>query len=733
MTDSPDSSHDIVRTPGTGTGTDPGSGAERSIRSVLVANRGEIARRVIATCARRGLGTVAVFSDADADAPHVAEADTAVRLPGEAPGETYLRGDLIVAAAQRAGADAIHPGYGFLSEDAGFARAVEAAGLTWIGPPPEAIEVMGSKIASKEAMRAAGVPVLDRLDPENVDESQLPVLVKASAGGGGRGMRIVRTLADLPEAIASASREAASAFGDPAVFCERYLETGHHVEVQVMADQHGTVWALGERECSLQRRHQKVVEEAPSPLVTRVGGDMRERILAAARTAAAAVGYVGAGTVELLATEDGDFSFLEMNTRLQVEHPVTECVTGTDLVALQLAMAQGERLTGPEPVATGWSVEARIYAEDPLDDWRPQTGTLELVDIPGVDTRFTVPPEHGIRLDSGVETGSVVGTRYDAMLAKVVSRAPTRTEAVRELAAAVRRARVHGVTTNQDLLVSTLTHPEVVAGTADTGFYDRNPPAALTRGTGLDPWLAAVAAAADAARTAQAGRAPVPGVRTGFRNVVALPQRRRYRLGERELEVAYRQERDGWVLVAPVDDGGAQGNEGVDGTQTAQATQDTGAAAALPRLVRAEPGLVVLEVDGVQKRLRVHPLAGATSADGSTHARVAVTGAEGSCTLAEVPRFVDPSRLAPAGALVAPMPGTVVAVHVALGDDVVAGQPLLTLEAMKMEHTVSATVAGRVEALSAAAGETVDQGATLVVIDEQTDQQTDEQQEDEPA
>ncbi|HVU90784.1 MAG TPA: biotin carboxylase N-terminal domain-containing protein, partial [Jatrophihabitans sp.] len=345
------------------------------IRTVLVANRGEIARRVFATCRRLGLGTVAVFSDPDADAPHVREADAAVRLPGAAPADTYLRADLIVAAAQRAGADAIHPGYGFLSENAGFARAVVVAGLTWIGPSPDAIEKMGSKIEAKRLMAAAGVPVLPELDPQAVTEDDLPVIVKASAGGGGRGMRVVRNLAQLAAEVEAARAEAAGAFGDPTVFCEPYLPTGRHIEVQVLGDTHGTVWAAGERECSIQRRHQKVVEETPSPLVERVDG-MRKELFAAARAAATAIGYTGAGTVEFLADDGGRFYFLEMNTRLQVEHPVTECTTGLDLVARQLAVAAGAPLDPHPPETRGHAIEVRLYAEDPAAGWQPQSGRL---------------------------------------------------------------------------------------------------------------------------------------------------------------------------------------------------------------------------------------------------------------------------------------------------------------------------------------------------------------------
>ncbi|MFI7600179.1 biotin carboxylase N-terminal domain-containing protein [Actinoplanes sp. NPDC049681] len=647
-----------------------------TVTSVLVANRGEIARRIFATCRRRGLATVAVFSDADAGSPHVREADSAVRLPGVTAAETYLRGDLVIDAALRAGADAVHPGYGFLSENADFARAVQDAGLTWIGPGPSAIAAMASKVEAKRRMAVAGVPVLELLDPATITEAELPVLVKAAAGGGGRGMRIVRTLDDLKDAVASAAREAAAAFGDPEVFCERYLDSGHHIEVQVLADAHGTVWALGERECSLQRRHQKVIEEAPAPLVDRIGGDLRDRLLTAGREAAAAVGYLGAGTVEFLADDAGNFWFLEMNTRLQVEHPVTECVTGTDLVALQIDIAEGRPLTGPEPAMTGHAVEARLYAESPADDWRPQTGTVVTFDVPGVTARFGRTGADGIRLDSGVEEGSVVGPHYDAMLAKVVAYAPTREAATRQLAAALRRARVHGVTTNRDLLVASLLHPEFRAGTAGTSFYSDHPPAALTDGKGPDLDLAAlVAALSDAARE----RGPLlSAVRSGFRNIPVGYRSRTYAAGEQELEVRYRFGRDG--LEVP-------GTAGVT-------------------LVDATAEAVVLDQDGIRRRWTV----------GRFDDRVVVDGPQGTAELRRVPRFVDPSAQPPAGALVAPMPGTVVRVDVSVGDTVTAGQPLLRLEAMKMEHVVHAPEAGTVTELPVRVGQQVSQDTPLAVL-----------------
>lgn len=350
------------------------------ISTLLVANRGEIACRIFRTCRERGIATVAVFSDADGGALHVREADTAVRLAGAAPADTYLRGDLIVKAALAAGADAVHPGYGFLSENAEFARAVLDAGLVWVGPPPEAIEAMASKTRAKELMAAAGVPLLAPVDPESATEADLPLLLKAAAGGGGRGMRVVRQLADVKEELAAASAEARSAFGDGEVFAEPYVERGRHVEVQILADAHGTVWALGTRDCSLQRRHQKVIEESPAPGLT---AGLRTTLTDAALAAARAVEYRGAGTVEFLISPAGRAYFLEMNTRLQVEHPVTEEVFGLDLVALQLALAEGAKLPPEPPAPRGHAVEARLYAEDPARGWAPQPGRVHELTLRG--------------------------------------------------------------------------------------------------------------------------------------------------------------------------------------------------------------------------------------------------------------------------------------------------------------------------------------------------------------
>ncbi len=647
------------------------------ITSVLVANRGEIARRVFRTCRDLGLDTVAVFSDPDADSPHVAEADAAVRLPGAAPADTYLRADLVIAAAQIAGADAIHPGYGFLSEDAAFARAVLDAGLAWIGPSPDAIDRMGSKIESKRLMAAAGVPVLAQLEPATVTVADLPVLIKASAGGGGRGMRIVRALEDLPGEVEAAQAEAASAFGDPTVFCEPYLACGHHVEVQVMADEHGTAWAVGERECSIQRRHQKVIEEAPSPLVQRVGPNMRRALFSAARAAASAVNYTGAGTVEFIADADGRFFFLEMNTRLQVEHPVTECTSGLDLVALQIDVANGGHLAPEPPAAHGHAIEVRLYAEDPASGWQPQSGTLTRVAVPGVDVAFKAGDSAtGLRLDSGVEDATVVSSHYDPMLAKVISWAPDRTQAVTALARAVARASIHGVVTNRNLLVNVLRHPDFLAGNTDTAFFDRHGLDVLAAPL-ADPAAAHISALAGALAVDAAGRSDanvLRGLPSGWRNVVSGPQR--IDLGGRT--IAYRITREG--LVA----------DGFDGVVLVTNAHDR----------------VVLDVGGVRR-----------SFDVAVHDdAVFVDSPLGSVTLPRSPRFLAPADDVAVGSLVAPMPGTVVRLAVTLGDAVQAGDPILWLEAMKMQHRIDAPADGLITELPVTPGQQIDVGALLAVV-----------------
>jgi propionyl-CoA carboxylase alpha chain len=618
------------------------------ITRLLVANRAEIASRVFRTCRTLGIKTVAVHSDADAGLPYVREADAAVRLPGSTPAETYLDVDSLLDAARRTGADAIHPGYGFLSENAGFAGAVEAAGLTWVGPTPESIEAMGSKVGAKRIMREAGVPVLEA--PDNPTHADLPLIVKASAGGGGRGMRIVRDLADLEREVVAAEAEAASAFGDGTVFVEPYVEQGRHVEVQVV----GTT-VIGDRDCSVQRRHQKVVEEAPAPGLP---DDVRRALHDAARAAAEAIDYRGAGTVEFLHDPDtGRFFFLEMNTRLQVEHPVTEAVHGVDLVAMQLAVAEG-RGAGATAEPQGHAIEVRLYAEDPADGHAPQSGVL---------TRFDIPVEPGVRVDAGYATGSEVSTFYDAMLAKVVCHASTREQAARQLAGVLTRSRLHGVRTNRDQLVAILRDPRFLAGEVSTALLPEiSVPAA-------DAGHAPVAAVLALAEHDAAARTVQRGIPVGWRNVVSQPQ----------VTVLDEQPVEGW--------GGRDGYR-VEGTTVVRASQDH----------------VVLEADGVRTTYDV-----AVVGD-----RVDVDWPGGHAAYTRTPRFTDPADAVASGSLLAPMPGTVVRVDVADGDAVAAGQPVLVLEAMKMQHTVAAPYAGTVTRIDVTPGAQVAAGDVLALVDE---------------
>ncbi|MGW1448770.1 ATP-binding protein [Micromonospora sp. NPDC002411] len=659
------------------------------IERLLVANRGEIARRVFATCRALGVETVAVHSDADASAPFVREADQAVRLPGNTPSETYLRIDLILDAARRTGADAVHPGYGFLAENAEFAAAVTDAGLTWVGPPAKVIAAMGDKLAAKALLADAGVPMLPSwTDADEVTD--FPVLVKASAGGGGRGMRIVRDAGELAEAVASARREAAAAFGDGTVFIERYVERGRHVEVQIFGDTHGTVAALGVRECSIQRRHQKIIEEAPGV----VGAELRERLHEAAVAAGRAVDYVSAGTVEFLLAPTGEFFFLEINTRLQVEHPVTELTTpvGLDLVRLQLLVAEGDPLPehGYYPAARGYAIEARLCAEDPAQGWRPATGTLHRFDVPGVDREFGWLQRAGLRLDSGVVAGSEVGVHYDSLVAKVIAVAPTRSEAARALAGALARAEVHGVATNRDLLVRVLRSPEFAAAEIDTGFLDRHPEVFAPLLPAEQVPVTALAAALASAAGRRASSPVLGGLPSGWRNVPAVPQVTRFAGPDGEIEVRYRLDRTGGL---------------------AEWSTDPSADDATVALVEATPDRVVLDVDGVRRAFRVHRML----------STVFVDGPDGAASLTELPRLPLPTAEVAAGSLLAPLPGAVTRVHVQVGQRVTAGEPLLTLEAMKLEHPVLAPTDGVVAELPVPAGGQVRTGAVLAVVTTEED------------
>jgi len=658
-----------------------------TIQKLLVANRGEIASRVFRTCRTMDIATVAVYSDADGALPFVSDADEAVHLPGNAPAETYLRGDLLIEAARRTGAGAIHPGYGFLSENAGFARECAAAGITFVGPTPDAIDAMGSKIAAKELMREAGVPVLPGAVFDSAgepDAGQLktaaaeigyPVLVKAAFGGGGRGMRIVHGIDDLTEAVASARREAAAAFGNGTVFLERFVESPRHIEVQIVGDQAGTVVHLFERECSIQRRYQKIIEEAPSPVVDDA---LRAQLCQAAVTAGKAIGYVGAGTVEFVLDASGSFYFLEVNTRLQVEHPVTELITGVDLVKLQLDIAAGAPI--PDEVSqaqiSGHAIEARLYAEDAAAGYLPTSGDVHT---------FEFTPVDGLRIDAGFASGTRVSTFYDSMLAKVIGFGATRDDARRRLASSLSRARLHGVTTNRDLLVAILREDEFAAGAIDTGYLERHPYDELVPARGEDARAVHVLAAALADQAARRCQAPVlAGLPSGFRNNPSAPQTATYELDGTPAEVTYRFDRDGLRAT-------------VAGKPVADA-----------KLLAATPARVDLACAGIRRIVDVTRVGTTAYVDSPL----------GHDALVEVERFPDPSATAHAGSLLAPMPGTVVRVAAAVGDSVEAGAAIITIEAMKMEHAIRAPVAGIVTALPVTAGSQVDSGAVLAVVEE---------------
>ena len=656
--------------------------------TVLVANRGEIAVRVIRTLRALGIRSVAVFSDADADARHVREADTAVRLGPAPAAESYLAVDRLLEAAARSGAQAVHPGYGFLAENAGFARACADAGLVFIGPSAEAIDLMGDKIRAKETVRTAGVPVVPGSSGSGLSDAQLaaaareigmPVLLKPSAGGGGKGMRLVRDEALLADEIAAARREARGSFGDDTLLVERWIDRPRHIEIQVLADGHGNVLHLGERECSLQRRHQKVIEEAPSVLLDEA---TRAAMGEAAVQAARSCGYRGAGTVEFIVPgkDPSAYCFMEMNTRLQVEHPVTELITGLDLVEWQLRVAAGERLPFRQQdiTFTGHAVEARICAEDPTRDFLPTGGTVLALHEPQSEWGSPLPEGSrrlgSVRTDSGLSLGAEVGSLYDPMLSKVIAHGPDRASALRTLRAALAGTRTLGVTTNAGFLRRLLAHPDVVSGELDTGLVEREAAGLVDAEVPAE-----VYAAAAAVRQAALEPAPADG---GWRDPFAAPTG--FRLGGEPAPTRH------WLKVA--------GHDPV--------AHDLRPAPPGERTWQVDPNLVRVTVDDVLHTF--HRSGDWLGRDGDSwhvqdHDPVAATlrGAAGAHG---------------ADALSAPMPGTVTVVKVAVGDDVVAGQGLLVVEAMKMEHVITAPHAGTVAELDVAAGTTVAMDQILAVV-----------------
>ena len=662
------------------------------IRRLLIANRGEIARRVIRTAHEMGIATVAIYADGDVGAPFVREADAAIALNGKTSAETYLDIGKVLDACRRSGADAVHPGYGFLSENAVFAKAVIDAGMRWVGPSPEAIGQMGDKLAAKRLIDEAKVPTLPAIELTAGEDLEAaaqtigyPVLVKASAGGGGRGMRVVESSGELAAAVEGARREAGAAFGDDTLFLERWLTAARHVEIQILGDQHGEIVHLFERECSIQRRHQKIIEEAPSPAVDE---ELRSRMGEAAVSAARRIGYYSAGTVEFLLA-GRDYFFLEVNTRLQVEHPVTEEITGLDLVREQLRIAEGEPLGyGQDDLAIdGHAIEARIYAEDPNRNFLPSPGTVQL----------WRPASHGLaRFDSGVESGSEVSVEFDPMIAKVIVHAPSRREAAGRLARALEQTSLHGVRHNRDFLVATLRTPAFIAGDTTTDFIARVGPARQRELT--DENLAdAVSAAAMCAQAIRRTNAKVlRGFQSGWRNSMMPPERTTFKVdhgarGEaaREIPVSYRSRRDGTFSMVV-------------------AEQERTVA-----VFSADAGGVDLEIDGRRMQFSV-------TGSGS---RWFVHGPDYDVELLELPRLPLPEQLEIKGGLTAPMPGNVLATHIAEGDAVEEGQLLLVLEAMKMQHRITAPFDGTVKELHVAEGEQVDNGALLVLLDELVSEQ----------
>lgn len=656
--------------------------SEKSFRKILIANRGEIALRVMRTCRAMGIETVAVYSDADAGAPHVRFADEAVHLGAAPARESYLRIEKIIEAARLTGADAIHPGYGFLSENAEFAESCAAAGVVFIGPQPSAIRAMGLKSAARKLAAEAGAPVVPGYDGEDQSVETLreqmikigfPVLIKASAGGGGKGMRVVRAESEIGEAIESARREAEKAFGDGSLLLEKYVEGARHIEIQILGDARGNLVHLFERDCSLQRRHQKIVEESPSPAVN---DELRRRMGEAAIRIGRAIGYTNAGTVEFILAPSGDFYFIEVNTRLQVEHPVTEMITGLDLVRLQIEIAEGK----PLPFAqddlkmTGHAIEARLYAEDPANDFLPSTGKIHEL----------CPPDlvEGLRIDAGVERGMEVGIHYDPMLAKLIARGETRDEAIRKLVYALRHLSIQGLRTNREFLIRLLEHQDFKEGRTHTGFIAEHLDELIAGDDGQLNRDTLIAATLYLQKQWQASNGLLAELPPSYRNNPYRDPSIKLEIGAEGAEMSWRQT-GGDVFRMTV----------FDSTVVAQ-------------VLCCASDLIRIAIDGVQRSFKITEIG----------SELYIHSTLGSSVVRRTPRHPIHQAASDQGSANSPMPGQALKILVEVGQRVSAGDPLIILEAMKMEHTMRAAVDGVVESILVSVGEVVGPGQLLVQI-----------------
>ena len=651
------------------------------IKKILIANRGEIARRIMRTAHDMGISTVAIFADGDAQAPFVQEADTAISLEGRTTAETYLDVEKVINACKRSGADAVHPGYGFLSENEAFAQAIIDAGIKWIGPSPNVIGLMGDKLSAKKLMQEAGVPTLPAIEitgdtniKKSAKEIGYPVLVKASAGGGGRGMRVVEKESDLESAVEGAKREAANSFGDDTVFLEKWLDVSRHVEIQILGDTHGNLVHCFERECSIQRRHQKIIEEAPSPAVTE---ETRSQMGEAAIAAAKKLGYSSAGTVEFLFSDEG-FWFLEVNARLQVEHPVTEEIIGKDLVREQIRVAEGEALsfTQEDLSINGHAIEARLYAENPEKNFLPSPGPVIAWEPSTVGKA---------RFDSGVETGSEITTEFDPMIAKVTVHAPTRREAASRLARVLETTRIQGLTTNRDFLVNTLRTDEYIAGDTTTDFIDRVNPARTIEIEDSSVVQAAIAVSVEAQARRRAKAKINRGIRSGWRNSTMPDEQVEFNVNGNVLSLAYSTNRDGsFDFKAGEDDFKVKS-------------------------ITAGDGLVELDIEGQRSSYSMDQVGDQWLVHCNTH----------DLALQALPRYPLSNPDDFAGGLVAPMPGAILATEVKAGDEVSKGDVLIILEAMKMEHRITAPRDGKVSDVHVSVGDQVENEQLLVTLDEE--------------